>query len=38
LMEWYCRSDTLSGPGLVRAARNVLLHGILKSPAPGAAS
>lgn len=30
LMEWYCRSNTLSGPGLVRAARLVLLKGILK--------
>jgi TetR/AcrR family acrAB operon transcriptional repressor len=33
LMEWYCRSASLSGPGLVRAARIVLLNGILKSPA-----
>ncbi|MDB5999059.1 MAG: TetR-family transcriptional regulator, partial [Rhizobacter sp.] len=30
LMEWYCRSDTLNGPGLVRAARVVLLNGILQ--------
>lgn len=29
LMEWYCRSDTLNGPGLVRSARQVLLEGIL---------
>jgi AcrR family transcriptional regulator len=29
LMEWYCRSGTLNGPGLVRAARVVLLDGIL---------
>jgi len=33
LLEWHCRSDTLSGPGLVRAARLVLLNGILK-PTP----
>ena len=31
LMEWYCRSNTLNGPGLVRAARVVLLDGILSS-------
>jgi AcrR family transcriptional regulator len=30
LMEWYCRADKLSGPGLVRAARVILLNGILK--------
>ena len=30
LMEWYCRSATLDGPGLVRSARVVLLDGILK--------
>jgi TetR/AcrR family acrAB operon transcriptional repressor len=30
LMEWYCRSKTLNGPGLVRAARRILLNGILK--------
>jgi AcrR family transcriptional regulator len=29
LMEWYCRSGTLNGPGLVRSARVVLLDGIL---------
>lgn len=29
LMEWYCRSGTLNGPGLVRSARVVLLEGIL---------
>jgi len=29
LMEWYCRSGTLNGQGLVRAARVVLLDGIL---------
>jgi AcrR family transcriptional regulator len=29
LMEWYCRSDSLNGQGLVRAARVVLLDGIL---------
>jgi AcrR family transcriptional regulator len=29
LMEWYCRSGTLNGPGLVRSARIVLLDGIL---------
>jgi AcrR family transcriptional regulator len=34
LLEWYCRSDTLSGPGLVRAARLVLLNGILKPTPP----
>lgn len=33
LMEWYCRSDTLNGPGLVRAARHVLLKGVLKDAA-----
>ncbi|MDB5870372.1 MAG: hypothetical protein JWP96_2704 [Polaromonas sp.] len=33
LMEWYLRSDKLSGPGLVRAARMVLLDGVLK-PSP----
>jgi TetR/AcrR family acrAB operon transcriptional repressor len=37
LMEWYCRSKTLSGPGLVRAARVVLLNGILKTTPPDAA-
>jgi AcrR family transcriptional regulator len=35
LMEWYCRSDTLNGQGLVRAARVVLLDGILKGARPG---
>jgi YsiA-like protein, C-terminal region len=30
LMEWYCRSGTLDGPGLVRSARVVLLDGILQ--------
>ena len=30
LMEWYCRSGTLNGPGLVRSARVVLLDGILQ--------
>ena len=30
LMEWYCRSKTLNGPGLVRAARRLLLDGILQ--------
>lgn len=34
LLEWYCRSDVLSGPGLVRAARVVLLNGILKPTPP----
>lgn len=29
LMEWYCRSDSLNGPGLVRSARVILLDGIL---------
>ena len=33
LMEWYCRSDSLNGPELVRAARHVLLHGLLRPPA-----
>jgi AcrR family transcriptional regulator len=31
LMEWYCRSGTLDGPGLVRSARVVLLDGILQA-------
>ena len=31
LMEWYCRSGTLNGAGLVRSARVVLLDGILNS-------
>jgi len=30
LMEWYCRSETLNGPGLVRAVRRMLLDGILQ--------
>jgi AcrR family transcriptional regulator len=29
LMEWYCRSGSLNGKGLVRAARVVLLDGVL---------
>lgn len=29
LMEWYCRSDELNGPALVRTARVVLLNGLL---------
>ena len=29
-MEWYCRSGTLNGSGLVRSARVVLLDGILR--------
>jgi AcrR family transcriptional regulator len=29
LMEWYCRSDALDGPSLVRTARVVLLNGLL---------
>lgn len=29
LMEWYCRSDSLNGPALLRSARLVLLEGIL---------
>ena len=33
LMEWYCRSNTLNGPALVRAARRVLLKGVLKEAA-----
>ena len=40
LMEWYCRSGTLNGPGLVRSARVVLLDGILRGvekPKDGAA-
>ena len=32
-LEWYCRSDYLSGPELVRALRGTLLTGILKKPA-----
>lgn len=32
LMEWYCRSALLNGPELVRAARHVLLHGLLRPP------
>jgi len=28
LLEWYCRSEVLDGPALVRAARQVLLGGI----------
>jgi AcrR family transcriptional regulator len=32
LMEWYCRSESLNGPDLVRAARHVLLRGILQKP------
>jgi len=35
LLEWYCRSATLSGPGLVRAARLVLLHGVLHKKGHG---
>jgi AcrR family transcriptional regulator len=34
LMEWYCRSGTLNGPGLVRSAREVLLDGLLHGTAP----
>jgi AcrR family transcriptional regulator len=30
LMEWYCRSGVLNGSGLVRAARVVLLDGMLR--------
>lgn len=30
-LEWYCRSQSLSGPGLVRALRSIMLGGILKS-------
>ena len=33
LMEWYCRSGTLNGQGLMRAARVVLLDGILRGAA-----
>jgi TetR/AcrR family acrAB operon transcriptional repressor len=29
LMEWYCRSDTLNGPAFVRAAREILLYGLI---------
>jgi TetR/AcrR family acrAB operon transcriptional repressor len=29
LMEWYCRSDTLNGPALVRASREILLYGLI---------
>jgi AcrR family transcriptional regulator len=34
LMEWYCRSDTLNGQGLVRSARVVLLDGLMHGLAP----
>ena len=32
LMERYCRSGTLNGPGLVHSAQVVLLDGILSGP------
>ena len=32
-MEWYCRPDYLRGRELVRAAREITLHGILKPAA-----
>jgi TetR/AcrR family acrAB operon transcriptional repressor len=34
LLEWYCRSNILSGPGLVRAARLVLLNGVMHKKEP----
>lgn len=33
LLEWYFRSNQLSGPELVRTARTLLLQGMLKDPA-----
>ncbi|WP_151448239.1 TetR/AcrR family transcriptional regulator [Lacisediminimonas profundi] len=29
-LEWYCRGESLSGPGLVRALRGVMLNGVMK--------
>lgn len=36
LLEWYLRSSEMNGGDLVRAARTVLLDGILSQPAGGA--
>lgn len=38
LLEWYCRPRDLSGSGLVRAFRNILLSGVVKQHSGAAGS